>query len=221
MQAKPLASETIESKAAAFPLTVCQVLAVCTEKSWTPHQSTNSLKGWDKAKWILQHDRHFFLTPTTSLVLLLYCSNSQTKYHSCHFERPGFPVTGRWVSTLYFLSCFFISSSPSLWRGRTRHLKHLNRLVPQLHCHEEFLLWRCCTKISPPPQTSPLPAAEEGRRYEAEGLLSPPSLAMCEGKHISGFLRATGRGYLSAPTAGWDSKGQKCQLTKDPPWRRL
>lgn len=45
MQAKPRASETIESKAAAFPLTVCQALAVCTEESWTPHQSTNSLKG--------------------------------------------------------------------------------------------------------------------------------------------------------------------------------
>lgn len=61
-------------------------------------------------------------------------SNSQTKYHCHHFEGQQFPGTGTRL-LFYFLSCCFLSSSPSSLSGRTRYLKYLNHMVLQLRSH--------------------------------------------------------------------------------------
>lgn len=132
--------------------------------------------------------------------------NSQTKYHSCHFERQEYPVTGTWVSTLHFPSCFSFSPSPSLLRWRTRHLKFephgapatVPGWIPVVEVlHQDLTL----------PTDLSLARCWGGMVSSSSLLLSPPCLAMCEKKHIRGFLENCRQGLHVPLTSGWNSNG--------------
>lgn len=118
--------------------------------------------------------------------------NSQTKYHSCHFERQGYPVTGTWVFTLHFLSCFFFS--PSLLRWRTRHLTFEAHgapatagWIPVVMLHQDLTF----------PTTSPLPAAEEWWCHPAAFCRAFPAWPCVRTTISADSLRIAGRGCIS------------------------
>jgi len=172
---------------------VCQALAVCVEshkpyakQSEGKRQSKVNSTAWQTLRSHLSH----FSCP--SLVLLALAK--QNTIHATLKDKGSLWQADESLRCISPSASSFPLPLPCRGRGRTRHLGRLNSMVLQLKRHEGFLLWRCCTKSSPPPQTSPWTAAEEGYPYQATGLLSPPCLAMCQNKHISGFLESHRQG---------------------------
>lgn len=132
----------------------------------------------------------FWLQPLTLSFFPIIHINSQTEYHSCHFERQEYSVTGTWVSTLYFLSCFF---SPSMLRWRKRHLKTEPPCAPAT-----VPWWIPVAEVLHQDLTFPtdlsIGSCWGGVVSSNSLLLSPSCLRMCENNHSSGFLENSRQG---------------------------